>query len=266
MHADRDIVNFWLMRRGYSTVQSIKASRNRKIDFLAVRYKADRTAVTHVEVISALSGPPAGTQTSFEQYVKDRLLAKSVETRARGYVKRHYGATALERMAVIGEYPRSRKDQLRIALKKAGIIIVFFEDVLFEVLSGLDMQDYQNEAIRTLQVVKYQLLGKPDTLARLLGDRSIDTVLNTNTRGEFVGALLDQPEIIKTLGRQAHEERLIAALKASSLRRAERFAKAVSEVIGTKAKRQFLKHLLVGEKAPPQQKRKLNAQLDQFFG
>ena len=50
MNPDREIVNWWLNKRGFFTINNIKASKNREIDILAVKTKDGAVGIKRLQL------------------------------------------------------------------------------------------------------------------------------------------------------------------------------------------------------------------------
>ena len=73
MSAEKEVVNFWLNRKGYFTVNNLK-SGNKDIGILALKFdKGSLTKVMHVEVNCSITG------FTEQNYVMDKLIDETLK-------------------------------------------------------------------------------------------------------------------------------------------------------------------------------------------
>jgi len=157
MEAEKSIVRLWLESKGFFTIGDINAGKS-VIDILAVKFSGREVEqVQHIEVSCSLKG----------------------ELPVSEYKKRFDGPGIKRKIAeVLRQYASSIENWEDVLITNAsiksgaleGVKIVQFSTILNEVMRGLDTQNYQNNTIRTLQLVKYAYL-RPDMIRQLQGKR-----------------------------------------------------------------------------------------------
>ena len=250
MTAEKDIVNYWLNKKGFFTISNIKASRNKDIGILALRFDKEKLKeLLHIEVSCSISSSIAETtelKKTAEKIADIKFLNQAVSRAVDSYVAQFQNLKKIRRILVLGALPKSRKTEIIDAFKSKNIDVVEFEEIAFDVIKELDTQYYKNDVIRTLQLVKHLLLTNPKKLADLLSEKG--KILNVNTRGVFLSELLSQ-ELIKKEFTKADDDQIISILKYSSLKNPERLAQLLeSELLNRKTRKPFLNSLLEQEK------------------
>ena len=147
LDAEKRIVNLWLNKKGFFTINDINAGKN-VIDILALKFKNSvLEKVVHVEVSCSLGGEfPV-------DYYEKKFESSDVKNKISEVVKNFVGSSvSYEKMLITN----SRLKQGSIP----NVNIIKFGNVLEEVFKKLDKQNYQNSITRTLQLVKYILLKK----------------------------------------------------------------------------------------------------------
>ncbi|MEK6949073.1 MAG: hypothetical protein AABX34_02550, partial [Nanoarchaeota archaeon] len=85
MSAEKDIVNFWLNRKGYFTVSNIK-SGNKDVGILALKLDKDALMrIMHIEVSCSISG--FNEQTDFlDDIIKEKFNDENVDAAIKKYI------------------------------------------------------------------------------------------------------------------------------------------------------------------------------------
>ena len=262
MNPDREIVNWWLNKRGFFTINNIKASKNREIDILAVKTKDGQVEkVQHIEMACSITSIDNFRPS---EYLK-RFEDKSVVTKLQQTVKNFIGTDVkYEKILIIGQTIR-----LKDFKKLPGIMIINFSDVLLDVMKNIDKWYYKDPVIRTLQLLKYILLSDPNKLAMLLEKQDEHKILKLTTRKDFLKNLLSQAETKRALGKKMIERELIEILKHSSLNQPEKLAKVLEEeILGVRSRKKFLNALLKYEGVKQELKESVmkNQTLQKFVG
>ncbi len=245
MSPEKDIVNWWLNRKGFFTLNSIRVAQNKEIDILAIKF-GNTIKVHHVEVSCSIG--PVGNLTmdksdfneSVQKFVnrkfEDLEIVKKLKKSISEFVGESY---SYEKILVIGALAKGTREKTIRELQSRGIHIHKFEEILFEVIASLDKQNYRHPTIRNLQLMKYMLLSNPEKLAQLIGRKNND-MLNQFSREDFVRHMLMQEEFVRILQKESNESLLINVLKQSSLRKPERLAKVIDEeILSKRTKKKF---------------------------
>ena len=86
MSAEKEVVNFWLNRKGYFTVNNLK-SGNKDIGILALKFdKGSLTNIMHVEVSCSITG---STEQNYAMYklIDEKFDDQSLINTIKGYTK-----------------------------------------------------------------------------------------------------------------------------------------------------------------------------------
>ena len=230
MNAEKSIVNHWLNSRGYFTINNFNPSGNRNIGILAIKFRKNHIEeVIHSEVICSITSFPNQSKNlkkiirkfsdaKIEQGILEEL---EIEDEFSGYTK----------LLVAGNLPESAKASVRHGLNDIGIGIIEFEEILLDVMQNISTAYFKDDVLRALQLVKYVLLSDPEKLAKLLSDDG--SILNANTRGQFLNSLLRNELMMKEFTK-TDDSRIIDILKRTSLRKPENLAKALENDIMNK--------------------------------
>ncbi len=248
--AEKEIVNYWLNKRGFFTIGNIKVARNKDLGIMALKFDKEKLKeLLHIEVSCSISSSITETtdlKKTIDKIAQIKFLNPSVSKAVDSYVKQFQNIRKTKRILVLGALPKSRKNEIIDTFKSKNITVVEFEEIVCEVIKELDTQYYKNDVIRTLQLVKHLLLTNPKKLADLLSEQG--NILNVNTRGIFLTELLNQ-ELIKKEFTKADENQIISILKYSSLKNPERLAQLLeNELLNRRTRKPFLNSLLEQEK------------------
>jgi len=239
MNPEKEIVNLWLNKKGFFTINDINAGKNKVIDLIAIKLtngKLER--VEHIEVNCSISSTIVDKD--IKEYIRkfeDKTVIKKVKQVVKEFVGTEFD---YEKTLVL----TSNK---KIELK--GINVLKFDDLLYEVINDIDKQNYRNTTVRTIQLIKYLLIANPANLAELLKKETGNKVLTQGTREIFIRELLKQDDVKRILEKESNEKIIVDIVKESSLKRPERLAKALEQdILTNRTRNRFLKSLLVQEK------------------
>lgn len=251
MSAEKEIVNFWLNKSGYFTISNLKASKNKDIGIIALKFNKDKIdEIQHIEVscsisntISEISDVKKAVEKALQVKFEDAAISKAVDK----YLKQFsMGKQNVKRMFILGSMPKSKKTELIKGFKSRNIEVIEFENILFDVMKDMDTQYYKSGILRTLQLIKYLLLSNPMKMAELLDKET--NILNVYTRQEFFRALLSLEEMKKEF-RKTNEEEVAEILKYYSLREPLKLAELLEkDILNKRTRKPFLKALLEQEK------------------
>lgn len=243
MSAEKQVVNYWLNKKGFFTLTNVKAG-NKDIDIIAISFKDDKVdKIYHLEVICSISSSvinikdiDKGIGLIIKNKFDDTEIVKAVRETIRRFA---VGETEYEKILVLGTLPLSKKKDVVEKFESKRIHVYDFERILVDVMQGIDTHYYRDDMLRSLQLVKYLLVLKPEMLARLIEKKGED-ILKQHSREKFLKTLLQQEDVKKALAK-ADEKELIMLIKHSKLKQPEKLAKLiVEEVLGKSSKRKFL--------------------------
>jgi len=238
MNPEKEIVNWWLNKKGFFTINSIKVAKNKEIDILAIKLKDGKAEkIVHFETYCSISSVD---NLSPKQYL-EKFENKLVVNKVKSIIKKHIHADkGYEKALVLGATAK-----LEDFKKLKGINIRLFDDILTDVFLNLNKQNYRNEIIRTLQLVKFLGVSNPKELARIIEDKGKNKTMKMNTREDFLSYILKQEEVKRVLSKERFEKDLTEILKHSSLTRPEKFAKAlIDTIMTTRTRNRFVKAML----------------------
>ncbi|MBI3033792.1 hypothetical protein HYY72_01400 [Candidatus Woesearchaeota archaeon] len=231
MSPEREIVNIWLNRRGFFTVSGINAG-SRVIDFIAVSHKAE-PRIMHIEVTCSISSNFILERDVIEI---NRLFKDSnVNSAVQRYIRDWFGKPYNYENVLVTNFQN---------LKLDGIRIIKFEDVLFDVINDMDKQRYRSQAIRTMQLIKFLLMGNPVRMSELFGRQSLYKPMSAQAKEELIKELLSQESGKRVFRKQSNEQLLVEILRSSSLNNPERLANALEEILTKRTGSRFLRMLM----------------------
>ncbi len=232
MNPEKEIVNLWLNRQGFFTVSDINAN-NRVVDIIAIRQR-NQPVVQHVELHCSVSSP----STVVSEKEKADLLRKfndsNVIAAVERTIKSHFGKES--------EYEKVLVTTAQVSLP--GITVISFQEVIREVVSQLDRQNYQSPIIRSLQLVKYVLISNPAMLASLFSKGDSNRPLTYHNKEQLLKQMLQQDVALKLFGKKQNEPLIISILKNSTLKQPERLAAALEAILTKRTATRFLNVLL----------------------
>ncbi|MEM3370252.1 MAG: hypothetical protein QXW00_04305 [Candidatus Woesearchaeota archaeon] len=226
MEAEKSIVKLWLESRGFFTISDINAGKS-VIDILAVKFSGREVEqVQHIEVSCSLKG----------------------ELPISEYRKRFDGPGIRKRIAeVLREYASSVENWEDVLVTNAsiasesleGVKVVQFSSVLQDVMSRLDTQNYQNNTLRTLQLVKYTYL-RPDLIRSLKGKKFRKALKSIAIEH------LSADEVIKRLS--ADESAVERILRRSNLRSdTKRLGSLLKRILTTAERKALSEEIMTSE-------------------
>ena len=239
MSAEKEVVNFWLNRRGFFTISNLKI-KNKDIGILALKYdEGDLKNITHVEICCSITGF-IDQGHIFEKIIFEKFNDKNVKDAIAKYIKDDN--IKVENFFVINSLPKDNQG-LASKFEKNGIALIEFEDVLADVLKELDTSYFKNDTIRTLQLVKFLLMTNPKKFIDVLYKN-----LSPAKRREFLAEILNNDEIIKEF-KKTNEERLAIILKQAMIK-PEKLAQMLENgVLNNKTRKPFINSLMEQEKS-----------------
>jgi len=251
MEPEKEIVNWWLNRNGFFTLNNIKAAQNKEIGTLALNLGQKGSQIQHIEVNCSVSNPrnltldKSSPETSVEKYTLKKFENEIIIKKVKESIKELTGEEKeYQRAIVLGNLALTNRGKIISLLKKRGYTVYKFEDILTDVMHNLDKQNYQSATVRNLQLIKHILLSEPKALATLLNKKGKQDILNQNSRETFLKAFLKDVQNQKIIQKELNEDIIIALLKNSSLKRPEKLAKVLaSEVLGERSGKKFLETL-----------------------
>ena len=260
MSAEKEVVNFWLNRKGYFTINNIK-SGNKDIGILALKYdKSLLKRVMHLEVCCSITG--FGDQNFIGNIIDEKFNDKNIVIAIKKYTKNIGKEAAVENALVLNSLPKD-KEGITKKLEKNKISMFEFEDILAEVMKNLKTAYFKEDTIRTLQIMKFLLMGNPKKFVDVLYSN-----LSPVKRREFLAELLDRDDVIKEFKR-TNEERLAMILKQSMIK-PEKLAEILEkDVLNSKTRKPFVESLIgqekVGKVYKKRMKLKKETPLNKFF-
>lgn len=251
MEPEREIVNWWLNRNGFFTLNNIKAAKNKEIGTLALKFGKGESDIQHIEVNCSVSYPTnltmdkSSIEKSVEDYTEKKFESEIIVKKIGESIKELTGQEKkYQKAIVLGNLAQANRNKAIRLLKSRGYIVYKFEDVLCDVIQNLDKQNYQSATIRNLQLIKHILLSEPKALAKLLKKEGESDILNQNSREEFLKEFLNQEENQRIIQKELNEDILIALIKNSSLKKPEKLARMISEnVLGKRSGKKFMRSL-----------------------
>ena len=268
MDPEKDIVNYWLHKNGFFTINSIKAGQNKEIDILAVKIKdGSLERFQQIELATSLSKSSTITldslsiEESVKKFIKKRFDDELVNNKIKEKMKEFGHKEEYERIVVLGAMAAINRKKTVDLLEKKNIEVIRLENILFNIINDLDRQDY-NITIRVLQLMKFMLLSKPKKLADLIET----SLLNQVTKEKFLRHLLQQDEIKRILSKNENKGLVKDLLKETSMK-PEDLAKFVTEdILTSRTRKRFLHQFL--ELKPVEEeliKKKTEKPLNSFF-
>ena len=252
MSAEKEIVNFWLNRKGYFTLSNIK-SRNKDIGILALKYEDGALKnIMHFEVCCSITGF-IDQGHIFEKIIFEKFNDKNIKDSISSYVKNN--SITVENFFVINSLPKENKD-LESKFEKNGISLVEFENILKDVLKELDTAYFKENTIRTLQLIKFLLLANPNKFIDILYKS-----LSPAKRREFIAELLSRDDVIKEF-KKTNEERLAMILKQAMIK-PERLAEMLEkDILNKRTRKPFIASLIEQEKTGRAYKKEMTIKKD----
>ncbi len=262
MSAEKEVVNFWLNRKGYFTVNNLK-SGNKDIGILALKFdKGTLTNIMHVEVSCSITG--FNEQSNIiDKVIDEKFNDGNIAAAIKKHTKDMNENIETENIVVLNSLPKDR-NEITKKLEKNGIIMLEFEDILSDVMKEMKTEYFKNDVIRTMQITKFLLMQNPKKFVDVLYG-----TLSPARMREFLTELLSRDEVVKEF-RKTNEERLALILKQSMIK-PERLAEMLErDVLNRRTRKPFIDSLIRQEKIGRVYKKELKSKeetpLVKFFG
>ena len=261
MSAEKEVVNFWLNRKGYFTVNNVK-SGNKDIGILALKFDDGRlTNIMHVEVSCSITGFNEQSH-AMDSIIDEKFDDKNLIEAIKGYTKDIAKDTRIENVIVLNSLPKDKNNAIS-KLDKKGIATIEFEDILSEVMKELKTEYFKNDVIRSLQIVKFLLMQNPKKCVEVLYNS-----LSQSKRKEFLAELLGRDDIIKEF-KKTNEERLALILKQAMIKPARLAEMLEKDVLNSRTRKPFIASLMEQKNTGKVYKKALEAKkekpLSRFF-
>ncbi len=262
MSAEKEVVNFWLNRKGYFTVNNLK-SGNKDIGILALKFdKGTLTNIMHVEVSCSITG--FNEQGNIiDSVIDEKFNDGNIAAAIKKHTKDMNENIETENIVVLNSLPKDR-NEITKKLGKTGIIMFEFEDILSDVMKELKTEYFKNDIVRMMQIMKFLLMQNPKKFVDVLYG-----TLSPAKMREFLAELLSRDEVIKEF-KKTNEERLALILKQSMIR-PEKLAEMLErDVLNRRTRKPFIDSLIQQEKIGRVYKKGIKAKeetpLVKFFG
>lgn len=270
MSAEKEIVNYWYNKKGFFTINNIKASSNRDCGILALNFdKGKVNEIFHIEVSCSITNNIAETSNlnrSISKIVDEKFEDENVKEIINNNIKQFsIQKPSVKKIIVLGAVPKSRKIEIVKEFSQKEVEVIEFENILYDVIEQLDTQYYRNDIIRTLQLTKFLLLSEPTKLAKLLLNDNFSSI----SRKEFLSSILDKKDIIKEF-KKTNVERLSAILKNSGLKPTELAHMLEHNILNKRTRKIFFDSLTEQEKIRKVvnkiiKKKNMEMELQKFF-
>lgn len=250
MSAEKEIVNYWLNKKGFFTINNIKANSNRDAGIIALNLrKGIGNEAFHIEVSCSITNNISET-TNLSKSISEVVEDKFYDAKIKDLVPEFLQENQIKKIMVIGAVPKSRKTEIIKEFNSKGVEVIEFENILYDVLGQLDTQYYKNDVIRTLQLAKFLLLSEPAKLAKL----AVNDAFGSNSKKELLSSILA-------------DEGIVAEFKKTS---SERLGEILHNVLNKKARKSFLNLLIEQENSikaanKARRTRRVNESLQNFF-
>lgn len=221
MGPEKEITLRWLNSNGYFTYTNINTG-GRTIDILAIKSDDSKVkTIYHIEVYCPISAKP-GPKEKRDIILRfnDTLVTRKVES----ILKKQVGESKYENILVCSEGIENLEN----------IKVIKFEDVLFEVIKDLDTQNYRNDTLRTLQLVKHILLSNPTYAHMLLGLKS------GRKKEAIVKEMMSSEHGRNAFKKKSSESALLDLLRSSPLINSEKVLSALADDILTSRSKSYL--------------------------
>ncbi len=262
MSAEKEVVNFWLNRKGYFTVNNLK-SGNKDIGILALKFdKGNLMKVMHVEVSCSITGSSEQNYPT-DKVIDEKFSDKDLVNAIKKYTKDMGKDMKIENVVVLNSLPKD-KDEIVKKLGKNNLMVLEFEDILSDVMRELKTEYFKNDVIRTMQITKFLLMSNPKKFVDVLYSN-----LSPAKGREFLAELLKKDEIVKEF-RKTNEERLALILKQTMIK-PEKLAEMLErDVLNRRTRKPFITSLMEQKKTGKVYKKAMEIKkerpLSKFFG
>ena len=265
MSAEKEIVNIWYNLQGYFTITNLKSKGNRDLGIIALRFDKGVVAdAVYVDVSCSISGSmaDANSDISVNEICREKFGNGVVRQAIEGHLKNMpLKEEELRHAMVLGNMPKSRKQDFIARFAQHGISVIEFEDVLAGVMKNLDTQYYKNDVIRTLQLMKYLLLSEPKKMAEMFSGE----MLNSSLKDELINLMITNDGAGRAF-RNTKEAKIAEIIKHSRLRDPEKLAQALQQsVLNNKTRKPFVDFLMKQKGMRKAVKAKKEISLKKFF-
>jgi len=260
LSAEKEVVNFWLNRKGYFTVNNLK-SGNKDIGILALKFDKGNVQAMHVEISCSISGSTEQTYNT-NKIIDDKFNDKNLVKSIKKYTNKLSDNIEIEKIVVLNSLPKD-KEELISKFKKSSINVMEFEDILSDVMKELKTEYFKNDVIRTMQIIKYLLLQNPKKFVDVFYN-----ILPQTKRKGFLVEFLSRDEIMKEF-RKTNEERLAMILKQSSIKPEKLAEMLEKDVLNRRTRKPFITSLMEQKKIGKVYKKEMQVKkekpLSKFF-
>jgi len=261
LSAEKEVINFWLNRKGYFTVNNLK-SGNKDVGILALKFdKETLTSIMHVEISCSITGFNEQNH-AINKVIAKKFNDRNVADAIKKYTKNMSKDVEIENIIVLNSLPKD-KEELIGRFRKNSINVVEFENVISDVMKGMKTEYFKNDVIRTLQIVKFLLISNPKKFVDVLNN-----TLPQAKRKEFLTELLNNEDIIKEF-RKTNEDRLAMILKEAMIKPEKLAEMLENDVLNRRTRKPFITSLMEQKKIGRVYKKQLEAKkekpLSRFF-
>lgn len=240
MSAEKDIVNYWYNKKGFFTINNIKAG-NRDIGIIALKFNNETIQEAHhIEVICSVSSTiiEKKADSFVTKIIKDKFENKAVTYEIKKNIMNFSGIKEIKKILILGILPNSRKKEVIKKFKEKGVEVSEFHEIIAKIFEDMDTQYYKNDIIRTMQLIKYLVLSKPTTFAWLINS------LSPGGKEAFLKTVLEKKDVMTKL-KKTDDEDLAKILKHASVKNPEKFAELIQQsILNRKTRKPFLDALL----------------------
>jgi len=261
LSSEKEVVNFWLNRKGYFTIRNLK-SRNKDIGIIALKFDdGSLTKIMHIEVFCSLTGS-ADQNFIMNRIIHEKFNDKDIINVINKYTKNMRKDLDVDKVVILNSLSKA-KNNIKERLVKKGIIMFEFEDVLSDTMKELKTEYFKDDVIRSLQIVKFLLMSNPKKFVEVLCD-----TLSQQKMREFLSELLNREEIIKEF-RKINDEKMSLILKNARIK-PEKLAEILEkDVLNRRTRKTFVDSLMKQQKVGKVYKkivgRKKETPLNKFF-
>jgi hypothetical protein len=133
MNPEKEIVTWWLNRKGYFTLSSINAGMNKEIDIIAIKLDDGLKELIHYEIMVSISHSISDeSQKSVTKIIDKKFNDNMVQKKLQSIIKEHIGHFPdYKKCLVLGTL--SKKKEIKDKFKNQGIDVIMFDDIMHEV-------------------------------------------------------------------------------------------------------------------------------------
>tara|TARA_Y100000310_G_scaffold251715_1_gene258320 strand:+ start:37489 stop:38319 length:831 start_codon:yes stop_codon:yes gene_type:complete len=247
MSSEKEIVNFWYNKKGYFTINNIKTTNNRDAGLLALRFENDNVEeFNHIGVSCSITNNINETtdlKKSISNVIKNKFEDTGIQEAINQNIKQfNVNKAKLRRIIVIGAVPKSRKKEIVDEFNNKLVEVIEIENILFNVMNDLDTKYYQNDIVRSLQLVKFFLLSQPEKLGEIIASS-----LSQTSRKELISNMLEKKEVIKEF-RMTNKDRLGDIIKSSKIKPNDLVDILDKTVLTSRSRKGFVENVVKNEK------------------